>query len=235
MPLPVTPHYNGIAVAPNGRQGMLWAPDFAGIYSAPGLNPTYILQHYNFVAGGILPIDLSQMRPIRVNLQTVVTPRQAAYSSDSRLAFVTGVRDLDVIGTGTSGVDRARIPVALLHRGGKKRQSGGARHQPGGKGMTCTAWNLSGPWSFSTSPAAGPGSGPATFRQSGASIAGSLQSSVGWSFTGAIHGSTVNLALAASGQIDLSYHGMVSSSGATITGDLGTFTGNAQCIAHSIL
>ncbi|HWE62398.1 MAG TPA: hypothetical protein VHB98_11860, partial [Chloroflexota bacterium] len=50
--LPLEPSYTGMALAPNGQQAMLWAPDIAGWYETPTDNPQYIYTHYGFVAGG---------------------------------------------------------------------------------------------------------------------------------------------------------------------------------------
>ncbi|GAC1396620.1 MAG: hypothetical protein NVSMB52_10170 [Chloroflexota bacterium] len=228
--LPLVPHFRGIALAPNGQQAMLWSPNFSGLYSTPGLNPSYVTLHYGFIAGGILPVDLLHMRPIGAHLEAITTPHQVAYTSDSRLAFVTGLRELDVISTGTAGADGAHIPAISLKGPGKAPKGPGSGPGPG-LGKSAGTCNVSGSWSFITSAAgAGPGSGSATLQQSGTSVTGTLTSSVGWALSGAIHGKVLTLTMHAAGQIDLSYSGTVSTSGTSIAGNLGNFTsGHAKC------
>jgi hypothetical protein len=234
-PLPLVPHYNGITLAPNGQEAMIWAPNFGGIFDTPGLNPGYVLRHYGFVAGGVVAIDLHRMRPISANLEQVGTPRQVAYSSDSRSAFVTGVRDLWVIGTGTVGTDRASYPAISLQSPGGGSSGPASPHKgPGsGTGSSCHSWNISGAWQFAGSPAApGPGSGSGTLQQGGSSVGGMLSAGgVSWGLQGSVQGASVTLFLRAAGQITLTFNGTVAAGGTRINGNLGSFTGgHARCV-----
>ncbi|HEX8917957.1 MAG TPA: hypothetical protein VF898_05615 [Chloroflexota bacterium] len=219
FPLPLVPHYRWISLAPNGEQAMLTAPNFAGISSTPGINAGYISSHFGFVAGGVVPVDLVAMRPIKASLQTVVSPHQLAYTSDSRWAFLTVNGGVDAITTGISGQDFAKLPQISVH--------------PNGTGGTPATCNIAGAWTFVLAKTTGGlANGSSFMQQTGNTVTGTLTAVNGilWTLRGSIKGRGLLLTLHATGQTNLSYSGTVTSTGRSITGNLGTFTnGHAAC------
>lgn len=244
--LPYAPGYIGMALSPNGREAMLWAPDFAHWADSPSQQPGYVITHFGYVPGGVIPIDVRRMRPIRANLRSITTPWQVAFTSDSRYAVVSERNyHVDLIASGTSGVDRARYPRLDLAnpRGGGSTGSGGTSGTGGngrgggnggsggnGGGEACHTWNVQGTWTFSSDHSGGPSDGQATLTQSGNSVSGSLTSGgVAWTITGTINGSSLSLTWSAPGQADTSGYDTVSTDGSSISGNYGTFTGHASC------
>lgn len=230
MPLPLVPHFRWLTVAPNGRQALLTAPDFAGIYDTAGLNPSYVTRHYGFIAGGVLPIDLGRLRPLQLHAEGLTSPRQTAYTSDSRLAFVTTIHNVHVISTGTQGVDHAQYPSVQVHfhGSGSSRPPAPPSATPKPLAVSCS---ISGPWTFVEAQAApGPGNGTASLQQSGSKVTGTLEGGgVLWTLSGTVSGRTVNLNMSASGQVPLTFTGQVSNDGTHIVGNLGSFSGHARC------
>ncbi|HXT34867.1 MAG TPA: hypothetical protein VN837_04745, partial [Chloroflexota bacterium] len=93
---------------------------------------------------------------------------------------------------------------------------------------SCLAWNVAGTWQFQSLTM---GNGQATLQQSGTTLSGSASiGGVDWTIDGSIQGANVTLNLSATGQVDQSFQGTVSSDGTTISGNLGTFSGgHASC------
>jgi hypothetical protein len=242
VPLPYQPGYIGMAISPNGRQAMLWAPDFAQWADTPSEQPGYTITHFGYVPGGVIPIDLLRMRPIRANLRQIGTPWQVGYTSDSRYVVVSERNyHIDLIATGTAGTDRTRyLHVSLANpRGGKSPGTGtggnggtgGHGSGTGGTGATCTGWNVQGSWTFTQSQAGGPANGPVTLHQTGNSVSGTLTDSAGttWTITGTISGATLSLTFTAPLQVTIQDTDSISSNGSSFAGNYGTFTGHAAC------
>jgi hypothetical protein len=251
--LPVTPTYNGIAVARNGRQAILWARNFSGVGEVPTGNPRYVRVHFGFIAGGVVPVDLGHMRAISApSLHGMNTPRQVAYLSNSRYAIVTQIHEVDLIATGTSGRDSAAYPTVSLSQptgGGSgsppPSTGGGGGGGPGGGGGTppgsgpppCSSWNISGAWTWQNNGAgSGPANGPASLTQNGSTITGTVTDvSGGWTLNGTISGATVKLSMEPPPNKYLvgveNYVGTVTSGGTQIEGsNYGSFTaGHAIC------
>jgi hypothetical protein len=92
---------------------------------------------------------------------------------------------------------------------------------------SCHSWDVSGTWQFQSATM---GNGQATLKQSGTSVSGTISGAVNWTLSGSIQGANVTLTMSAPGQVDQSFSGTVSASGATIDGNIGTFTGgHARC------
>ncbi|GAC1437133.1 MAG: hypothetical protein NVSMB65_11350 [Chloroflexota bacterium] len=95
---------------------------------------------------------------------------------------------------------------------------------------TCAAWNVAGTWQFQSMTM---GNGSATLQQSATTVSGSLDAGgVTWTLQGSIQGATVTLDMTAPGQVAQSFQGMVSGDGATISGNVGTFSGGHATCAH---
>lgn len=235
LALPIYPQYTRLALSPNGRQAMLWTPDFVHWSETPTDNPRYIEVHYGFVAGSLLPVDLSRMRPIMVHLPSLPTPHAVRYTADSRLVVVAQAASLDVLRTGTSGTPSSKLPpISLAQPGG----SGGiatARPTPA-PGATpsaspttgCSARNLTGSWQY-TDPRQN-GSLSVTLRQSGTAISGTLVDAGGrnWAIQGSVQGNRVVFNIALPGDNSPFYNGtftgLISADGTTISGSA-TFGG----------
>lgn len=219
MRLPLFPQYTGLAVAPNGRQAMLTSTDTVGWRETPTDNPRYIEVHYGFVAGGVLPVNLAAMRPIRAHLGSITTPRMGAYTGNSRLFVVSESGRIDLISTGTSGRDRTRTPrLDLANPGGGS--SGGSGAGNGGSGGTgsggttgtstpgCTAQNLSGSWAYN--PSSSPMPAPtAVLQQSGSQLSGTLNDNAGstYSIVGSVSGSSVTVTFTPTSGASTTYAG----------------------------
>ncbi len=96
-------------------------------------------------------------------------------------------------------------------------------------GTSCSSWNVAGEWQFQSMTM---GNGSAMLQQSGSTVSGSVTSGgVTWAVQGSTQGIDVTLNLSAPGQIGQSFQGTISSDGATIDGNLGTFSGgHATCL-----
>jgi photosystem II stability/assembly factor-like uncharacterized protein len=94
---------------------------------------------------------------------------------------------------------------------------------------SCASWDVSGTWQFQSMTM---GNGPASLQQSGTTLSGSMTAGgVTWTLQGSIQSSNVTLNMSAAGQVAQSFQGTISSDGATIDGNAGTFSGHATC-AH---
>jgi hypothetical protein len=174
--LPDVPGNIGLAVAPNGRQAMLWAPNFAQFSDTPSERPGYVINHFGYYPGGVVPVDLGQP-PLQL------APPVAA----ARVAWVDRALAVDpalaVVDPAVAVVDPA-VAVAA---------------------PPATPGTLPGSWAFTAyATSSGPaGSGNASLTQTGNSISGTLVTGgVSWTVTGSISGSTVYLQFSASGQVD---------------------------------
>ena len=222
LSLPFVPAYTGLAIAPNGRQAMIWAPSFAAIHQSPSTTPGYVVITGGFVGGGIQPIALPALRPVTADtsLRAINTPHDVAYSGDSTRAYVATDHLLAVVATETYGPDHsARVRVAI----------------PGlatGPVVSCSSYNLAGAWTFTAASYAtfGAGTGQATLQQSGAALSGTLELS-GTTFTlsGSVQGPSVSLNLTAPGQVSSTYTGMISGDAHSIVGGDGVMVGVARC------
>ncbi|HVC82176.1 MAG TPA: hypothetical protein VNL35_16925 [Chloroflexota bacterium] len=222
LALPFVPAYTGLAIAPNGRQAMIWAPSFAAIHESPSTTPGYVVVTGGFVGGGIQPIALPSLRPVAADtsLRAIDTPHEVAYSGDSARAYVATDHTLAVVATGTLGTDRepnARVAIPGLATGPV---------------VSCSSYDVAGTWSFTAAAYAtfGAGTGPVTLAQSGTALSGTLQLS-GTTFTlsGSVQGPVVRFSLTAPGQVSSDYSGTISGDEHSIVGSDGVMVGTARC------
>lgn len=221
--LPPAPAYIGLAVAPNGRQAMIWAPSVAVSIETPSVTSGYVDVLFGFAGGSVQPIALPSLRPAPADasLRTLSGPLEVAYSGDSSRAYVASLKTLAVLSTGTSGPDLQPRPRVDL----QQMLTGPTLH--------CAAWNISGPWTFSVLPGAplGSGSGPATLVQDGPNLGGTitLGGAVSYRLAGTLTGQRVSLTLSAPGLVASTFRGEIQPNGASIVGDVGIFRGHASC------
>ncbi|HWX75048.1 MAG TPA: hypothetical protein VNZ05_07070 [Solirubrobacteraceae bacterium] len=86
-----------------------------------------------------------------------------------------------------------------------------------GTGHTCSAWNITGSWTWEAALASAILSGTASLYQSGSTVTGTLQSGpITWTLEGTISGSAVTLNMKANGQIENKWSGTVTAGGTEI-------------------
>lgn len=222
LKLPFVPAYTGLAIAPNGRQAMIWAPSFAARIESPSATPGYVVVTSGFVGGGVQPIALPTLHPMAADtsLKTINTPHQVAYSGDSARAYVATDNALIVVTTGMHSPDREPSPRVAIPQ------------LATGPVLTCSSYDVAGTWSFTAAAYAtfGAGTGPMTLQQSGTTLTGTLRlSGTTFTLTGTIQGPNITLTLHASGLIDSTYTGTVTTDGHGIVGGDGYMTGKVSC------
>jgi len=168
LSLPLYPQYTKISVSPNGQQAMLWSPDFVQWIDTPTDNPHYIAVHYGFVPGALLPVNLSAMKPLMVDLPDFPALHAVAYTADSRFVVLGQVSTLDVLRSGTSGPSSTNFPT--LESEPPSAIAGTTK--TGTLGTGCAKNDLTGSWQY-TDPRVN-GNLTMTLRQTGSSLVGTF-------------------------------------------------------------
>lgn len=225
LKLPLYPQYTQISLAPDGRQAILWNPDFVQWTDTPTDNPSYILVHYGFIPGALVHVDLSTLRPDLQRFPAFSTLHAVAFTSDSHLVVVDQAQTVTVLGMNAVGRISGRGPVIDLGQFSGGGPNGGAANgatHGGTAGPGCSAYRLTGSWQY-TDPRVG-GSLTAVLRQNGSILEGTMVDWGGhrWTIHGSVQSRRVELRFVPPGNgytsLDGIFQGTLSPDGLTITG-----------------